>query len=261
MAIVTRAAAEVWKKIAFYYDHVFDADDTTLSTANADGVANVYDRNESTIWQVNAGQQTSEIYTYDTANGITCDYIALGWHNFGTLGATIWFAYSDDGGTFTNVVDPFIPSNDNTIIREFDSETHDYWGLFLTFTSGDRPQAGYIIWGEKTELDYNLVGFEPNVRQLKDIRHINDKGYLSAINARYTERRCNIQLKDLDGTTRDNLNTWHETIRSNQFFVGWENDNHENDSFIMRQEPGKLFIPIGLNGRRKSANINLIGKV
>lgn len=259
MAIVSAPTRPTWKKITFYYNHVMDAEDTTLATANADGVTNIYDRNESTIWQVDASQSTAEIFTYDLSNQITCDYFAIGWHNFGTLGGvSLDFSHSTDGATWTDVVSGLSFSNDNTVIKEFDTQTKEYWRMQITFTDSDRPQAAYIIWGEKTELDYSSVGFEPNQRLIKDIRHINQNGYLNKINTRYTERKCKVQIDEAQSDVYDSALDWHETIRNNNFFMGWENETHETDAFIMRSTDGKLLAPITKNEYR-NININLVG--
>jgi hypothetical protein len=260
MAIVTKATPETWKKITFYYNHVLDSDDTTLSTVNATGVDNIYDRDESTIWQVDAAQTTAEIVSYDLSNTITCDYLALGWHNLGTLGAKLSFAYSTDGAAYTDVITDLVISGDVPVIKEFTSQSKEYWRLSLTFDSGDRPQIAYCIWGEKTELDFSTVGFEPNIRTIKDWRSVNQKGYLNKITSQYTERRCRININEVESDVYINALDWHETIKGNNFFIGWENQAHESDAFIMRSADRKLYAPFVKNGYR-NINLNLIGHV
>jgi len=259
MAIVARAIPETWKKITFYYNNVLGDTATTLGTSNADGTANIYDRDESTIWQVDAAQTTAEIISSDLVNSITADYLAIGWHNFNTLGGVnVTFGHSSDGITYTEVVDSIHLVNDHATIKEFTSQSKDFWRLKLDFTSGDRPQAAYIIWGEKTELDFSSVGFEPNQLRIRDLQSVNEKGYLNKITSRFTERKCKINISEADSDVYDNAIDWHETIKQNNFFVGWENQAHESDAFIMRAASGRFVAPFIRNGYR-NLNFNLIG--
>ena len=260
MAIVT-GSIPGWEKVKFFYNHDLNESDTVLSSTNSTNVENIYTRDESTYWIVSAAQTTAEILLVPTGiNTITADYLAIGWHTLGTTGTTLKFQYNN-GVSWVDLFDDITPEDDITIIEEFSSiNTSDGIKLTLTFDLGETPQIGMAHWGEKTELDYAASGFDPNARTIKNIRQINGNGYLNNISTRYTERSCKIQINDVDTDIYDNILDWHETVKRNLFFVGWETEKHSENKYIMRSKNGMLSAPYSKNGLR-NISIDLVGVV
>lgn len=252
-----------WNKVKFFYETMLGSNGSTLtasSTAPGDSVDNIYNMLEVNKWkQADAVSPCYITYDAGAGNTKTADYLVILGHNLKDAGATITLQYSSDNAVWNDCFVGVAVSVNTILLKEFSSPgAYRYWRLKI---SGHTiaPFMAICIWGNKTELDQASPSFAPDAQETNAVVSRSNRGYVTGIFERFTDRIMNLRFEDADSALYAKVKTWHETNGLKQFFIAWENANNPGDVFLMYPDP-RFNNPFKYGGLWRDITISLKGR-
>lgn len=190
-----------------------------------------------------------------------CSYGALASHNLGTIGATVTFQYSTDGGTtWSNLADPFVPANDAPLMITFDQTLAAEFRVLLDSTS--IPYIGVVQMGALLRCPSGVnVGFAP-MNMSRDNRVTNSTTEGGHFVGRSLIRRGasgNIDLSLLDPDwVRDYWDAFADHAELKPFFFAWSPVNHPAE-VVYCWTDGRIRTPEYHKAKFMRVSVNLKG--
>lgn len=256
-----------WNKIRFFYETMLGSAGSTLSassTASGYDVKNIYNMLEGNFWKAASVVPPATI-TYDAGAGNTktADYIAVIGHNLFTAGASFYIEYSDNNVDWTTAWST-TPTSNKVFLGEFSGAgAHRYWRIRLFKSPDNFTEAPYMaicIWGNRTELEHATpVSFDPNQEEVKANVNVSDTGYLQAINRKYSETSMDLFFEAAGSALYTKVKDWWDKSGLNNFFIGWETQEHPAEVYLMRPDP-KFGNPFKGGGLYRDISIKLKGR-
>lgn len=250
----------MWAKPKIYWkDSLFGLSAT--STATGFDVDNLLNRKEGDFWK--ATSTADQYITFDAGVGNTyqADYLVISGHNLNTIGATLTLQYSTDNfsGDINDAFTGYTPTSDLTLRKEFTSQDKRYWRIKISGTPSAAAQMAIAYYGEKVELDYVDVSFDPNRQNRKAEVSVTQGGYVSGIHTAYTERQMSLKWQPIEIAIHDKIVALWETNGLKNFVIVWDETDHAADIFLMRME-ASFNNPFVRGGLYRNVSLNLKGR-
>jgi hypothetical protein len=120
---------------------------------------NLWNPDTSSVWE---SDSTDEQFVYMSNSGaVSCDYVGIAKHNFGTGRVTYQIQKSVDNSTWVDVTAIRLPANDAAIVHYFEPSTNAFWRLRLVPISTP-PVIAHIKLGIALVLQRKIyVGHKP----------------------------------------------------------------------------------------------------
>ncbi|MBI1913030.1 MAG: hypothetical protein HYS21_13670 [Deltaproteobacteria bacterium] len=255
-----------WAKIKFFWETMLGSSNSSL-TASTTGLGDydvhyLFNMLETNCWR-SENAVSPQYITYDAGEGNlkSADYLAVIGHNLKSCGAAIALQYSSDNfiSDINDAFTPFSPTADSVILKEFSGALASrYWRLKITNIS-EAVFIAICIWGNKTELDYATVGFDPHEQDAKASVNLSYSGYIAGIHNKYVERSMSIAFNDADAELYQKVKNWWDTSGLKNFFVAWDTANNPEDVFLMRPDT-KFSNPFKNGGVYRDITLRLTGR-
>lgn len=183
-------------------------------------------------------------------NADEVNYFAIARHNFGTIGATVQFQYSNDNSNWTDATLPYIPNTDHVIIQEFDTVFARFFRLLITPGSA-APSVAVLYIGRSLVLQRRIyVGHTPFTMDRKTTIS-NGRGETGHFLGRVLRRRFYENGVSLQNLTplwyRQNFEPFAEAAETLPFFWAWRPSQYPN-------ECGYAWLTADVNASNQRAN-------
>ena len=140
----TNQSDEVNKYPTVCWDNLFNKGSVAVGgTPTNYPVSNAFYYDTVTFWKP-ASLPTTTYLTLPEAT--TADSLCIAGHNLGSKGSTVNLSRSDDGSSWTSVIE-FSPSDDTTTMALFSQVSSKYWSL--TVTGSQAPTITTILLGDR----------------------------------------------------------------------------------------------------------------
>jgi hypothetical protein len=250
----------LWAKLKIFYKTALGSIGSTLvaSTTETDNdydVSYLHNFKESDFWKSN----DTAVPMYITLNAgipVSVDYLAILGHNLNTIGATITLQYSIDNFA-ADINDIFVaeaPTADTVYLKEFDTQSKQYWRLKITGSLSAVPYMAICVWGESTELDYSSTPFDPDSRDKKATVNLSHGGYVTGVHEKYTERSLTLTFDDAIAALYTKIDDLYTNHGFKNFFIAPDLTNSPTKIYLMYMSD-KFDAPYTANGLYRSITV------
>ncbi len=254
-----------WAKPVLLWDHALSGLVAT-SEDSSYPIANMLIRREGKRYKATTTTTPIRInFDAGVGNTMTADFLFVHGHNFATIGATIALEHSTTGawGGEEVSVTSKTPADDKAFANFFSSADKRYWSLKITGTLSAPPEIVIAYWGDRSELDYCKVSFDPNSQTI--IANVNETagGIVAGIHEKRRERGVitfDFGLQVAGNSVVTNIENWFENIGMELFGFVWDRTDHNSDVYLMRGD-GKKNLPFRKGGAYQQCNMRLKGRV
>ena len=158
----------------------------------------------------------------------------------------------------------YIPPDDKTFAKRFNSLTKNYWRLAIEGTLSEVPQIAIGYWGERAEISRCTSSFDPNKRRTEGNINKSQGGIITGIHEKYRERgpiTYDFGEIDADGQEYSDLNERDINLGRELFGLMWEPDEHPTETYLMHDEKGEFNMPLTRGGGQRRARLTLTGRM
>lgn len=160
-------AEKVGRVPSLFYSSYFSSGYTVTASNEISGYLkeNAYDGKTYTQWGFTSG--ATRTLKVDAGAAVSCDYLAIAYHNLSAVGASILLEHSPDNSTWTTCISSF-SATAGPIIKLFTAVSKRYWRISITGLTGS-GYIGVVYLGARLELPSPMpVGFTPAKYSRKD---------------------------------------------------------------------------------------------
>ena len=210
---------------------------------------------DNTLWFCDATTDT----IYNSKILPVSNYLFISGHNLNTIGATITFQYSNDNfSADINDAVTFVPSNNKTFVLEFTTIEQRYSRLKISGQLA-APSMSICYWGNKTELDYASISFDPYGEKVAANVKVTQGGVLSGEHVKHSNRDIDLTFNDADETLYRKVRALWEDVGLENFGLGWEMTEHVLDVYLLRLAP-TFKNPLTKGGIYRNIKLSLEGR-
>ena len=261
MASVTSKSSAGWGRIKFFYKYSANMALEATSETTGYEASYVLNRLENNHWQ--SGSTSTQYLTDigDAGSYTAVDYLILYGTNLKTAGAIVSLQYSSDNfsSDINDVFTPEVPADDGIFFKEFAQVTALYWRLEIT-TPSVAPKITILHWGEVVELDFCTSNFDPNAFINNSVVNRSNNGYQLGIYETFTERQQQFTWDNIELDIYDKIIAWAIAIGKQNFFIGWDTENHDTEIYMMYWADGEFKAPFSENGLYRTLTLNFTGR-
>jgi hypothetical protein len=209
--------------------------DTVAATDEADGfpATNLANVSTASLWKAADASGTKYItITPTTASDL--DYIAVARHNFGTAQIAVTVEAREQSiDPWAEIVEEFMPTNDNALILRFEETT--YHSIRLKLAAGSLPaQAAVVYTGKLLVMQRRIyVGHAPITmsRQTNIVTGVSEGGnFLGRVMTGETLKTA-VSVQNLTAAwVRSDLDPFIQSARTAPFFWAWRPETYPNET-------------------------------
>lgn len=214
-------------------------------------------------FDIQYNQAAYEWIKLDAGEGgtVTASCLGISGHDLKTSGAiTVTFKYSDDGITWTNVMDPISIADDKTIFKTFGELSKRFFMLRIDAGYEETPSIGVLFVGGYFQFPSWCSGsFDPDEQEKMFEAGYSRDGRLLGMTEDYVKRSISISFELLSFSFVDDYwkPFWNNHV-PRPFFFGWDVTNHADEVYLVAFDKAALKIPYGANSR-SIKGLRLIG--
>jgi len=229
----------------------------TLSAADTDTdypIDNISDKREYIYWAGDGSTNSYEI-EIDLGSAQSIDSIGLAGHNFNTVGARWKLRASSDDISYADIVSYETPSNDNNLVRFFNSASYRYWKIVIDNNGGSNfaPQLGVCFLCSYLEFEQPLsLPWDPDRVSDTVGQPASDTGYFlgSILEGSIRRLECRFEWVSISWVT-NNWIPFLNNYRRDPFFFVWDYENHADEAYYCMLEGDSLGTPYMGGGYRE----------
>jgi len=201
----------------------------TVSTETTEGPKDAPLRSDTAeYWLASAMPAT---YQYDTGAMRDIDYIALGAHTCGSVGATVTAHTSTDGSVWTAFGGSVFQTDDAPIM--FIDEVRSTRHVRVTFTGATPPRLGVLYTGKLLAMMRGcFVGHKPiNLSRVTELRTtMSEGGHFLGQSYKRMGMRTSVTFQNLTGAWyRSDFESFVKAARKYPYFWAWRPYDFPND--------------------------------
>ena len=195
---------------------------TPTSEVSSFEADNMLDGLDTTWWKATGSGDQELVFDAGVDNTIDFDYLAIGaGHNLNTIGATVTWQYGDNALSYSNVIAPFVPTDDKSFVMKAGS-TQTYRAIKVKITGASAAaNVTAMLCGELTVLGFARL-YDPHRRKRKQIINITEGGRLAGAAIKSLMREVDLKFKQVDDTLYTKIDDLWQDNGLKMFFVSWE---------------------------------------
>lgn len=210
---------------------------------------NMLDGLDVTWWRATGSGDQELVFDAGDGNTIDFDYLAIGaGHNLNTIGATVTWQKGDNALSYSNVIAPFVPTDDKSFVMKAGS-TQTFRAIKVKITGASAAaNITAMLSGELTVLGFARL-YDPHRRRREQIVNITEGGRLAGASIKHTMREIDAKFKQVDDTLYTKIDDLWQNNGLKIFFLSWEPSEHSTEVwpvFISRNERNSPFVKSGV---------------